>query len=185
MDNIYLVPKNNEDESKEIIESESMNATQAMKNIATNNLDNETLDFVDSKLSENQIKMFIIAQAKRELQKIIKFSEMLDVVEKRFEERIVNNINEVPDYQLGNIMSMIMGCIDRSNSMISNVIKDKELLNLLIIDNSKNVTVNNVDSNEENMMKSLGIPDTRSRKNIINAVVSVINNMDKLMDSDK
>lgn len=83
-------------------------------------------------------------------------------------------------------MSMIMGCIDRSNSIISNVIKDKELLNLLIIDNSKNLTVNNIeDSNEENLMKSLGIPDTRSRKNIINAVVSVINNMDNIIESNK
>lgn len=190
-DNIYLVPKSNdENKSKEIIENKTqdsiqLNPTEVMKNIAINKIDDRTLEFVDSKLSENQIKMFIIAQAKRELQKVIKFSEMLDVVEKRFEERIINNINEVPDYQLGNIMSMIMGCIDRSNSIISNVIKDKELLNLLIIDNSKNLTVNSVDNNEENMMKALGIPDTRSRKNIINAVVSVINNMDKLIDSDK
>lgn len=177
MGNIYLVPK--DDSSKKL------DATQAMKNIASDNVDDNTLEFVDSKLSENQIKMFIIAQAKRELQKIIKFSEMLDVVERRFEERIINNINEVPDYQLGNIMSMIMGCIDRSNNMISNVIKDKELLNLLIIDNSKNVTVNSTENSEENLMKSLGLPDTRSRKNIINAVVSVINNMDNIIEDNK
>ncbi len=34
-------------------------------------------------------------------------------------------------------------------------------------------------------MKSLGLPDTRSRKNIINAVVSVINNMDNIIEDNK
>lgn len=177
---MYLVAKDSSSEDK------SLNPLDVMKEIANNNTNNDEVStFVDSKLSENQMKMFVIAQAKRELQKVIKFSEMLDKVQDRFEERIVNNLVDVPDYELPKIMSMLMGCIDRSNSLINSVIKDKDLLQLFVIDNSKNLTVNNEIGNVENNIDPAGMMDAASRRKVLNAVKYVLGNMDQLINENK
>lgn len=179
---MYLIPKDDNNEVQ-LSDPKNLDPLDVMKEISKGNTDRKDISiFVDSKLSENQMKMFVIAQAKRELQKVIKFSEMLDKVQNRFEERIVNNLVAVPDYELPKIMTMLMDCIDRSNNLIGSIIKDKDLLQLLVIDNSKNLTVNN--SIEGSVEGEIGSPmmDVSSRRKVINAVKYVLGNMDKIIE---
>ena len=59
----------------------------AMEQIATSTTySTNLLNYTDPKVSENQFKLFIIAQCKRELYKILEYSKILDKLEERFKQ---------------------------------------------------------------------------------------------------
>lgn len=117
---------------------------EAMRLIASNpNYSEALLQYTDPKVSENQFKLFIIAQCKREIYKILKYSEYLDKLEARFEELYIDRINELSDGMIIRLMQLVVDKIDRGNELINSVIKDKDITNVLII-NQQNNNVNNI-----------------------------------------
>lgn len=125
--------------------------------------------------AKSQMKMFIIAQAKLQLQKIIDLNDKLDswisVYTKRVDEEM-NNPNITPD-RIAQYMTQMTDMIDRSFNMIKEVVSDEKLLNLMCVNVSNTTT--NINSNDSSNIQI----DSRSRARIrdaVNLVLDYINN---------
>lgn len=154
---------------------------EMMQNIANSNFTDDVRELTNANFVKSQMKLFLIAECKKELHKVVMYNEMLSVIESRFQERFINNINDVPDNQLPQLMQLMMGCIDRSNNMINSILKDEEVLNLLVIQNN-NFNKEEIVSSSELLTKLYNtIPDAVNssdvRSKIIGEVVNIINGL--------
>jgi len=144
-----------------------------MKDIINNKLPNSnTLD-----TAKNQMKIFFIASAKRELQRVIKLTETLDKLEEIYQQRALtfieeNDNDEVTLMVIPNIIQTISNCLLRSNNIIRKVIDDEKLFNLLIVND---LTINNTTNNA---VISLEKPESRNKiRELINTVINNIDNI--------
>lgn len=121
---------------------------KAMELISTSaDYSEELLKYADPKISENQFKLFIIAQCKREMYKLVQYSKWLDIMEKRFEQVSINRANELSPGQVMSIIKFLKDNIQASNDMLNSVIKDKDITNVLII-NSQTNNINDITKSE-------------------------------------
>lgn len=98
----------------------------------------ELIKYTDPKTSENQFKLFIIAQCKREMYKLVEYSRWLDIVEKRFKQVSIDRADELSPGQIMSIIKFLKENIESSNNLINSVIKDKDITNVLIINSQTN-----------------------------------------------
>lgn len=98
----------------------------------------DLLKYVDPKISENQFKLFIIAQCKREMYKLVEYSKWLDIVERRFKQISIDRSDELSPGQIMSIIKFLKDNIQSSNDLINSVIKDKDVTNVLILNNQTN-----------------------------------------------
>ena len=131
-------------------------AINAMELIATNtSYSSGLLDYTDPKVSENQFKLFIIAQCKRELYKILEYSKMLDKLEARFKEVYIDRLDELSDGMIVSLMQIVLEKIDRGNELINSVIKDKDITNVLIINQQNNMVNSISDLTKDKLLQTL------------------------------
>lgn len=145
------------EENDSFIETNTEKDTiNAMEQIATSTLYSQNLlNYTDPKVSENQFKLFIIAQCKRELYKILEYSKMLDKLEERFKQIYIDRLEELPDSMIVGLMNVVVEKIDRGNELINSVIKDKDITNVLII-NQQNNQLNNIsDLTKDKLLQTL------------------------------
>lgn len=89
-------------------------------------------NLTSSKVTD-QLKVFLIAQARNELQRVVKLTKFLDKLESNF----MNKVNQEMDMdaltlrQYSDIISTITDLLSRSNSIISQVLKDDSLMTIL------------------------------------------------------
>ena len=154
----------------------------AMEQIATSTTySTNLLNYTDPKVSENQFKLFIIAQCKRELYKILEYSKILDKLEERFKQVYIDRIDELSDGTIVSLMQLMLDKIDRGNELINSVIKDKDITNVLII-NQQNNSVNNIsdltkDKLLQTLYKSSELPDeapSASRAKVVEVVTNIL-----------
>lgn len=154
----------------------------AMEQIATSTTySTNLLNYTDPKVSENQFKLFIIAQCKRELYKILEYSKMLDKLEERFKQVYIDRIDELSDGTIVSLMQLMLDKIDRGNELINSVIKDKDITNVLII-NQQNNSVNNIsdltkDKLLQTLYKSSELHDeapSASRAKVVEVVTNIL-----------
>lgn len=154
----------------------------AMEQIATNTTySTNLLNYTDPKVSENQFKLFIIAQCKRELYKILEYSKILDKLEERFKQVYIDRIDELSDGTIVSLMQLMLDKIDRGNELINSVIKDKDITNVLII-NQQNNSVNNIsdltkDKLLQTLYKSSELHDeapSASRAKVVEVVTNIL-----------
>lgn len=98
----------------------------------------DLLKYVDPKISENQFKLFIIAQCKREMYKLVEYSKWLDIVEKRFKQISIDRSDELSPGQIMSVIKFLKDNIQNSNDLINSVIKDKDVTNVLILNSQTN-----------------------------------------------
>lgn len=82
-----------------------------------------------SDVSLNKFKLFLVAQAKNELRRIVKLTNFLDQVEDNFINTANDLMAEYPDNidLISETMKTLMACINRSNDLISAVMSDDKL----------------------------------------------------------
>lgn len=106
-----------------------------MKSIANKAIDNLNLNdepsirITDSLESNNQAKMFLVAQAKSEMQRVVRLTQFLDKVEAKFMDTSTMLMNEYPDNLsiVHDTLDTIMKCINRSNDLIMAIVRDEKL----------------------------------------------------------
>lgn len=98
--------------------------------------DNDSLEGlnVDGDALLMRTKLFLVAQACNELNRVIKMTNLLDTLESKFIEAINTRLDESPtNLQLITYaMETITESLNRSNSIITQVLKDEKLSSIII-----------------------------------------------------
>jgi len=143
---------------------------ELMKQIADGTYNDEVVDMLTEKnKSVNQMKLFLLAQAKKELSRVIKLTAFLDKIEESYQTRVMEEIDMISLKEFPTIISTITSCLARSNSIVQKVLMDDSLTQLVIIDNSVNKTIGTSNS------LNLDSPDARDRVNkIVRNVMNII-----------
>lgn len=154
-------------------ELNSVSDSDLMKHIADGTYTEDMVtDLTEKDKSVNQMKLFLLAQAKRELNRVIKLTEFLNKLEENYENKVMNNINDIDIKDFPTIISTITSCLSRSNDIIQKVLKDDSLTQLIFVDNSVNKNIVGT-YNQLN----LDSPDSRDRVNkVIKNVINIIDN---------
>lgn len=130
--------------------------------------------------TKQQIKLFTLVRVKRELERVIKYNELLTNLENKFDSMVNDAMQKdmLPLEAYVTLIQTVNGILDRSDKIIQRVLNDDTLNNIFIIDNSKNVTNNNTLLNANSVM-GLSDPESRERVNkAVNSVLSMISNIE-------
>ena len=87
------------------------------------------MDIGSAEQAKNQISMFLVAQAKNELYRIIKLTSFLDEVEARYIDTATELMQQYPDNLtlVQNVLETIEKSINRSNELLTQILKDDKL----------------------------------------------------------
>jgi hypothetical protein len=98
-----------------------------MMSIANNDI--KELDIGNADQAKNQISMFLVAQAKNELYRIIKLTSFLEEVEARYIDTATELMQQYPDNLtlVQSVLETIEKSINRSNELLTQVLKDDKL----------------------------------------------------------
>lgn len=132
-----------------------MNTLQPPSNAASDDsvlmktlAENGTLDGlnVDGNKLLERTKLFLVAQACNELNRVIKMTNMLDDLEQRFMANINDKLAESPQnlQLITAAMEMVCKSLERSNALIVQVLKDEKLSSIVI--NTTNIITSNGNS---------------------------------------
>lgn len=146
--------------------------------ISYNHIDDSIIaELTDNDATKNQIRLFLLAQAKRELMRTVRLMNFLNKVEDAYEQKVDAAMDNMTLSQYQNVIETISLCLSRSNDIIQKVMKDDTLANILIFnqDNSNNVTNNTT---------NIGLQSAESRSKVLKVVDSIINKISDVENSD-
>ena len=113
-------------------ENVANNSSLLMKRLA----DNASLDGIEADGDKllNKTKLFLVAQAHNELNRVIKMTNLLDKIEAKFIDAIEDRIEQTPDnlQLLTYAMETISNSLTRSNQIITQVLKDDKLAAIVL-----------------------------------------------------
>lgn len=89
---------------------------------------------VDGDKLVNKAKIFLVAQACNELNRVIKLTNFLDTLEEKFIDAVTEKIEESPHnlQLLTYAMETITESLNRSNQLITQILKDEKLSSVII-----------------------------------------------------
>jgi len=117
--------------------------------------------------TKDELKVFLVAQARRELERVVTMTQLLDSVEDKYQEAVNKFMYDNPDkvmFIAPSIMETILTSLQRSNDLIKQVLGNDKLFDVLVLDQSKTVTVNVAEN----------LSDARSRSRVISGVSKII-----------
>ena len=151
-------------------ENVANNSSLLMKRLA----DNASLDGIEADGDKllNKTKLFLVAQAHNELNRVIKMTNLLDKIEAKFIDAIEDRIEQTPDnlQLLTYAMETISNSLTRSNQIITQVLKDDKLAAIVL--NTTNIIT--PDGN------SATIIDADSRDEVRNLAASLLEQLSKM-----
>lgn len=114
--------------------STSYSPLNEMKLLAQGKIHEPFLSDLNGKNVDNQAKLFLAAQARNELQRIIRLTEFLDNIEAKFMTAVNKKLVEQPDNinLIMTAMDMTTQSLKRSQELIYNVLKDDSLQTLVV-----------------------------------------------------
>ena len=105
-----------------------------MRLLAEGQMHSSQIAELNGKDAENQAKLFLVAQARSELQRILRLTQFLDSIEEKFMKSVNKQLIEQPDN-----INLIMTAMDittqslkRSNELVASVLKDDSLQTLVV-----------------------------------------------------
>lgn len=120
--------------AEQIVTKENYSPLKEMQLLSKNETHDETLAKLNGKDTENQVKLFLIAQARNELTRIVKMTEYLDMLEEKFMNVVNKKLLEQPTNLnlILTAMEITTQSIDRSNNLINQILKDNSLQTLVL-----------------------------------------------------
>ena len=127
----------------------------AMSLIAKNNI--KSADLGTSNEAVNQFKVFLVAQAKNELRRIVKLTQYLDKVEDQFIAVTTDLISEYPDNMtiVSETMKALTACINRSNELISQVVSNEKLNSFVFEKPSETLNSSGLSAESRNKLREI------------------------------
>lgn len=175
-----------EPESTELVEVSEENSITVVD--ALSNMDSIVQALIDSP-AENLISfidIYLIANAKSELKRILKYMKLLEQVEEKYIDKVMRESDDYPLTLMHDILGFITTSIDRSNAIITSIIKANPEMpqNVqLSVGANSTVTINNIKTDNVNAIHAGdGISQLNSaqRERIRNYISSITKNMDVL-----
>lgn len=154
------------------------NGTLLMKKIAEDS-SLEGLNVNGDKLI-NKTKLFLVAQASNELNRIIKLTNLLDKLEDRYIDTINSKLEESPSNLplITSTMEVVTESLKRSNELISQILKDDKLTNIVI--NTTNLI--SADGSSATVMSANSRDAVR---NLASAFLAQLNHLEDIENNDK
>lgn len=143
-----------------------------MKQLADN--DPELIVDVNGEQLVARTKLFVIAQARNNLNRIIKLTNFLEKLEDKFIEAVSNRLENEPESisMISLAMETISKCLADANETVTQVLKDDRLQNIVI--NTTNIITPDG--------QSATVVDADSRDAIRNLAGSLLSQLSKLSD---
>ncbi len=157
----------------DIVEKNTLDLMDLIADGALN--ETELPDLIERDEIINRTKLFLVAQAKSELKRIVRLTRLLDNLEERYADRLETEQfdMELDDYQKA--LRTINTCIDRSNKLIKSIVNDEELTSILIVNNQAQVN-NNIDITENKLIVD-GLESPESRNRVVQAVDNILSQL--------
>lgn len=143
---------------------------EMMQVIASHDQSLEDIKNLTSSKVTDQLKVFLIAQARNELQRVVKLTQFLDKLESKF----MNKVNQEMDMdaltlrQYSDIISTITDLLSRSNSIISQILKDDSLMTIL------NTTIYTSGSSTTVSSAVSSLKDPQSRERVRTVIQNIL-----------
>ena len=124
----------------------------------------------------DRTKLFLVTQACNELNRVIRMTEFLDKLENKFMEVVNDKLEQSPEnlQLITYAMETITESLNRSNQIITQVIKDEKLSSIII--NTTNVIT--ADGNSSTIM------DINSRDTVRNMASSLLAELSRAVESN-
>lgn len=156
-----------------------MNKMEILKRISCGDISQ-----VDSVEIRNQLSAYLLGQAQVALEANMKLTQTLDMLQDKYSEKInefiQDNDDETAIQYLPEMINVISKCLASSNDIITSVMDNKQVQNLMII-NQDNRQVNLGTESEEVYD---AIEDPRSRAKIRDTVAKILEEVNKEIASN-
>lgn len=105
-----------------------------MRLLAEGQMHSSQIAELNGKDAENQAKLFLVAQARSELQRILRLTQFLDSIEEKFMKSVNKQLIEQPDNinLILTAMDITTQSLKRSNELVTSVLKDDSLQTLVV-----------------------------------------------------
>lgn len=157
-----------------LMDSEA-SAKAMMKQLADN--DPDLLVNIDGERLVARTKLFVVAQARNNLNRIIKLTNFLEKLEDKFIDAVNNRLENEPESisMISMAMETISKCLTDANETVTQVLKDDRLQNIVI--NTTNIIT--PDGN------SARVIDADSRDAVRNLAGSLLSQLSKIADEQE
>lgn len=149
--------------------SNEVTSLEMMKTISENSQSLEDIKNLTSSRVTDQLKVFLISQARNELSRVVKLTRFLDKLESNYMTK-VDQAMEQGDLtlkQYSEVIELITSLLARSNDIIYKVLRDDSLMTIL----NTTIYTSNSSTRVSSVVASLKDPQSRER------VRSVIQNI--------
>jgi len=137
-------------------------------------------ELVDS--TKDLIRVHLVLQAKRELERVIELTETLDVIQRKYQEKVIQYIQDHDDESaisyLPQMMDNISKCLERSYSIINQVVGNDKIMNYQITQNNMNIS-------GKNSAFEGDLADPQSREKIRYVMREILGDIDNLVVDDQ
>lgn len=136
--------------------------------------------------TKTQLKIFLVAQAQRELKTIVRLTETLDKLQNEYENVIDDMLTDMNTEQLSIILPQaidtISKCLQRSNDIISKVIGNDKIMNFQILSADNNSSINI--GNTQNNSNICDLNDPQSRKKVRDTVNEILKYVQDMQEGE-
>lgn len=174
MDNINNLV-NTSAQSNQVANNQSSTDTNLdlMKKISENKQSFSDIEMLTSSKITDQLKVFLIAQARNELNRVLKLTKFLDRLETSFMDKVDSAIqsDSLTLRQYNDIINVTTSLLSRSNEIISKVLKDDSLTMIM------NTTVYQTDTSSQTSSSVVAnLKDPQSREKVRNVIQQILRN---------
>lgn len=149
--------------------SNEVTSLEMMKTISENSQSLEDIKNLTSSRVTDQLKVFLISQARNELSRVVKLTRFLDKLESNYMTKVGQAMEQgdLTLKQYSEVIELITSLLARSNDIIYKVLRDDSLMTIL----NTTIYTSNSSTRVSSVVASLKDPQSRER------VRSVIQNI--------
>ena len=165
---------NTDDKSTNLADTDNQKEISNMDmmiKISKNEQNLQDIKLLTSTKVTDQLKVFLISQARNELTRVIKLTNFLDTIENNYMSKINQAMMDdaLTLKQYGDILENITTLLNRSNEIITKVLKDESLTAIL---NTTIYANNTTTDTQTSIVSQLKDPQSRERvRNVINNIL--------------
>lgn len=154
----------------------------------TSNLDSDVILTQESvEENKNQIRIYLIAQAKKELEQVMRMSATLDKMQTMYQEKALQYMADHDDETalayLPGMIKTITDCLEISYNIINKVVGNEKIMTFQMIQNNVSDSTINIGSSQSSYTGTL--EDPRSRERVRNVLAEIIKDVQAQEDKVK